>query len=239
MRDNQPPLEYLVTSSQTSLEAFELTRLNCSANLRKELREILDEWLQSEVDARLARWILECRRAQSDGPTSLAAPPHEPARVGQLAMSFLPQARSGSRNEGMANRLSGLTEKAPEDRRSLCSRPQPGDCHQPPSAPVNSPSPVNSPINSTDASAILRIFEQFLAHPVESTDAQADNSPSGLFGAAFASEDQPSGRCGVPHQDRVGPARRSPIKTPAAHRPRLRTAPSIQSVCRLAAQHNR
>jgi hypothetical protein len=86
MRAPQPPLEYLVTASQTSLEAFELAQLNRSANLRKELRDILDEWLQTEVDARVSRWILDCRRAQHDDASPLPAPPREPVRIGQLTM---------------------------------------------------------------------------------------------------------------------------------------------------------
>jgi hypothetical protein len=59
-----PPLEYLVTSSQAGLENFELVRLNTIANLRKELGELVEEWIEAETQSRLARWILECRRTQ-------------------------------------------------------------------------------------------------------------------------------------------------------------------------------
>lgn len=59
------PLEYLVTSSEAALETFELSRLNRSANLRKELRDVVEEWIEAEIQSRLARWILDCRRTQA------------------------------------------------------------------------------------------------------------------------------------------------------------------------------
>ena len=52
------PLEYLATSSDASIESFHLSRLNAVANLRKELREIFEEWVEAEVQARLAQWLL-------------------------------------------------------------------------------------------------------------------------------------------------------------------------------------
>jgi hypothetical protein len=66
-----PPLEYLVTSSQAGLENFELVRLNTIANLRKELGDLVEEWIEAETQSRLARWILECRRTQDS-----ASDPH-------------------------------------------------------------------------------------------------------------------------------------------------------------------
>src|ERR1700683_3138351 len=59
------PLEYLLTSSEAALETFELARLNKSANLRKELRDVVEEWIEAEIQSRLARWILDCRRTQA------------------------------------------------------------------------------------------------------------------------------------------------------------------------------
>ncbi len=69
MSDISPPLDYLLSCSQSSLESLELSRLNLAANLRKQARQILDQCIQSEVEARMARWILESRRMQgSDVP---------------------------------------------------------------------------------------------------------------------------------------------------------------------------
>jgi hypothetical protein len=52
------PLEYLFTSSEASIESFHLSRLNTVANLRKELNELFEEWVEAEVQARLAQWLL-------------------------------------------------------------------------------------------------------------------------------------------------------------------------------------
>jgi hypothetical protein len=52
------PSEYLFTSSEASIESFHLSRLNTVANLRKELHEIFEEWVEAEVQARLAQWLL-------------------------------------------------------------------------------------------------------------------------------------------------------------------------------------
>lgn len=65
MRTPQLPLEYLARASKETLESFELTRLNRAANFRKEARDILKDWVQAEVESRLARFILERRREQS------------------------------------------------------------------------------------------------------------------------------------------------------------------------------
>lgn len=64
MSDISPPLDYLLSCSQSSLESLELSRLNLAANLRKQARQILEKCIQSEVEARMARWILEHRRMQ-------------------------------------------------------------------------------------------------------------------------------------------------------------------------------
>ena len=60
----QPPLQYLITSSQAGLESFVLSRQGQLSNLRREALEVLEEWIESETQLRAARWVLECRRAQ-------------------------------------------------------------------------------------------------------------------------------------------------------------------------------
>jgi hypothetical protein len=44
-----------------SLEDFELARLDRVANLRKQLRDIAEEWIEAEVEAQLAHWARESR----------------------------------------------------------------------------------------------------------------------------------------------------------------------------------
>lgn len=53
------PLKYFCTSSDSSLESFELSRLNAISNLRKEIRDALAEWVEAEIQARLARWMVQ------------------------------------------------------------------------------------------------------------------------------------------------------------------------------------
>jgi hypothetical protein len=96
MGSAHPPLEYLVTSSNTSLESFELSRLNAVANLRKEIRQVVDDWVEAEIEARIARWVLERRRTdtadqQPDVPqlSEPAPDPRTAARVLQTAEGAL------------------------------------------------------------------------------------------------------------------------------------------------------
>ena len=74
----RPPVNYLLTCSEPSLESFELARLNHIANFRKQIREIVDEWIAAEVEARLARWVLDQRRGQDQGAISSSKPEAEP-----------------------------------------------------------------------------------------------------------------------------------------------------------------
>jgi hypothetical protein len=62
-----PQLDFLITASNPALESFELSHLNRRAMLRKEAHEIMDKWADAEVEARFARWILDCRRAGNAG----------------------------------------------------------------------------------------------------------------------------------------------------------------------------
>ncbi len=57
----QPPWEFLLSASRNSLQSYELTRLNHAANLRKEISVLLDQWLEENTSAMLARWLMEQR----------------------------------------------------------------------------------------------------------------------------------------------------------------------------------
>jgi hypothetical protein len=92
MRSAQPPFEYLITSSEAALESFHLARLNQAANFRKELRQVMGDWIEAEAEARLARWILDCRRAQSPDTSQAASPFTEPAISGTLENDIFPPA---------------------------------------------------------------------------------------------------------------------------------------------------
>jgi len=61
----QPPWEFLLSASRTSLQSYELTRLSHAANLRKEIGTLLDQWLDENASAMLARWLMEQRERPS------------------------------------------------------------------------------------------------------------------------------------------------------------------------------
>jgi len=57
----QPPWEFLHSASRNSLQSYELSRLSHAANLRKEIAQLLDSWLEENTAAMLARWLMEER----------------------------------------------------------------------------------------------------------------------------------------------------------------------------------
>ena len=57
----QPPWEFLLSASRNSLQSYELSRLNHAADLRKEMTAMLDQWIEENSAAMLARWLLQNR----------------------------------------------------------------------------------------------------------------------------------------------------------------------------------
>jgi hypothetical protein len=57
----QPPWEFLLSASRNSLQSYELSRLSHAANLRKEITQLLDSWLEENSAAMLARWLMQQR----------------------------------------------------------------------------------------------------------------------------------------------------------------------------------
>jgi hypothetical protein len=51
--------EFLLGSSKQTLQAFEQSRLNFAANMRKEIVQLLDAWVNENTNALLARWLIE------------------------------------------------------------------------------------------------------------------------------------------------------------------------------------
>ncbi len=147
MGQKRPPLEYLITSSKKSLEAFELSRLNQSSNLRKELRQILDEWVDAEVDGRIARWILECRRMENVETDSQIASLVEPVRFGQLALAFVSSSADESAADGWPER--DLVQGALVSRHR--ADPEAGFATVPPDAQAASPRLLQAPTKQDQA----------------------------------------------------------------------------------------
>ncbi len=72
-RSTQPPWEFLLSASRNSLQSFELSRLAHAANLRKEINALIDQWMEENAAALLARWLMEQRERSARVPDMLAA----------------------------------------------------------------------------------------------------------------------------------------------------------------------
>jgi hypothetical protein len=70
----QPPWEFLLTASRSSLQSYELSRLSHAANLRKEISQLLDSWVEENSAAMLARWLIERHERPGTCEQSPAAP---------------------------------------------------------------------------------------------------------------------------------------------------------------------
>ena len=77
MRAKATPFEYLLKCSQMSLQDFELARLDRVASLRKQLRDIAEEWVEAAVEAQLARWVRENREQTAARPANFRPCIHE------------------------------------------------------------------------------------------------------------------------------------------------------------------
>ena len=73
----QAPWEFLLSASRTTLQSYELSRLAHASNLRKEITELLDQWLEENTSAMLARWLIEQRERSVLAAESSVVP--EPA----------------------------------------------------------------------------------------------------------------------------------------------------------------
>jgi hypothetical protein len=55
------------------LQSYELTRLSHAANLRKEIGALLDQWLEENASAMVARWLIGQREHPSTSMDAGAA----------------------------------------------------------------------------------------------------------------------------------------------------------------------
>jgi len=63
MRRIPPPFDYLTACSQVGLESYELSRLNHISNVRKQLRDLVEQWIEASISARLARRLVASKHA--------------------------------------------------------------------------------------------------------------------------------------------------------------------------------
>jgi len=83
----QPPWEFLLSASRNSLQSYELSRLSHAANLRKEITQLLDSWLEENSAAMLARLLMQehehCAAHERCERPSAAAGEDEGAAAGE------------------------------------------------------------------------------------------------------------------------------------------------------------
>jgi hypothetical protein len=75
----RPPSHFFHDASIASLQSFELSRLNNAANLRRQIAALLDQWINDNSEALLARWVREQRALPqaANGPPEIAAVSHQ------------------------------------------------------------------------------------------------------------------------------------------------------------------
>ena len=99
----QPPWEFLLSASRHSLQSFELSRLSHAANLRKEIGALLDEWMEENSAAMLARLLMDQReRPQPAQETRPAGEPLPQSGPGVSDNFFAKRAGPPRANRGAA-----------------------------------------------------------------------------------------------------------------------------------------
>jgi hypothetical protein len=98
------PWDFFHDASIAALESYELSRLNSSANLRRQIAALLDQWVDDNSHALLAHWVRDQRTRlnrtsrippSSDSPPQTVLPfdhpatpepmPHRQVRLPKLA----------------------------------------------------------------------------------------------------------------------------------------------------------
>lgn len=85
----QAPWEFLLSASRNTLQSYELSRLAHAANLKKEITALLDQWLQENTAANLARWLIEQRQRAVTGPDDVPGEPASNANGAAASDNFL------------------------------------------------------------------------------------------------------------------------------------------------------
>lgn len=123
---SSPPLEYLLTSSQAGLENFGLGKMNKIANLRSEIHDVVEEWIEAETQYRLARWILECRRSQHTASGAQTPEASLPVSAEEIAANLLPP--SDEPPHSRDGHSQSATVKLISDRSALARGNSPAAC---------------------------------------------------------------------------------------------------------------
>lgn len=90
-----PPWEFLLSASRNSLQSYELSRLGHVSNLRKEIVALVDQWVEENSSAMLARWLMENREREISTAQASAQPPARAAGEPSASDNFLPDLPPG------------------------------------------------------------------------------------------------------------------------------------------------
>ena len=96
-----PPWEFLLSASRNSLQSYELSRLSHASNLRKEITALVDQWVEENSSAMLARRLMENReRERAAVEATESATEAAPPAAGPLSVSdnFLRDFSAGRSN---------------------------------------------------------------------------------------------------------------------------------------------
>jgi hypothetical protein len=108
----QPPWEFLLSASRNSLQSYELSRLSHAANLRKEITQLLDSWLEENTAAMLARWLME----QRERPGEREQTERPPTPIGNDERTPASDARGKAAHAASDNFFADQTGSPPEFR---------------------------------------------------------------------------------------------------------------------------
>ena len=108
----QPPWEFLLSASRNSLQSYELSRLSHAANLRKEITQLLDSWLEENSAAMLARWLMQ----QRERPAASEQCERPLAPVGNHEQPSACDARGKAADAASDNFFADQTGSTPEFR---------------------------------------------------------------------------------------------------------------------------
>ena len=111
MRGNQPPLDFFLSCSDVGLESYQLSRLERAACLRKELQQVISEWIDAEVNARFARLLLDERQREVPGGRDGSA-----VLETRTALAF-PTVSSFAQGDALPKRLAGAPASGPAPAR--------------------------------------------------------------------------------------------------------------------------
>jgi hypothetical protein len=97
----QPPWDFLLSASRTTLQSYELSRLSHAANLRKEIVHLVNNWVEENSNAMLARLLMDRGEEQVCLPRGNShAQSGEPASVSDNFLADPPLSRSATRGRG-------------------------------------------------------------------------------------------------------------------------------------------